>query len=321
MGDVSHPRRGERDQGRAADEGPPCGARRALGRGDPRDAHGPRAARARDSAARAGRRARQRPRPARAARARAHRHAAASAKALRALPTRCRTSTSCRRCAASPGSTSSPGRRGASPNCSRAGRTTSWSSACSRPRRASTAGSPPIAAARSRHLARRCQADQEPLRRHGERVVVAITAGALREWLLVHDELPTDPLLAMIPVSVRLPEEFGTFGNRVSMMTVPIPTNEQSRRTACASRTRRWTTRRRGTQDPAHAHAGGQRGDPAAHARPHRPDAAERRRRRRAASSAERRDLERPRLAGAAVLAARGWRRTTRCRSSPTGWG
>jgi diacylglycerol O-acyltransferase len=57
-------------------------------------------------------------------------------------------------------------------------------------------------------------------------VVVAITAGALREWLLVHDELPTDPLLAMIPVSVRLPEEFGTFGNRVSMMTVPIPTNE-----------------------------------------------------------------------------------------------
>ena len=57
-------------------------------------------------------------------------------------------------------------------------------------------------------------------------VVVAITAGALREWLLVHDELPTDPLLAMIPVSVRLPEEFGTYGNRVSMMTVPIPTNE-----------------------------------------------------------------------------------------------
>jgi len=57
-------------------------------------------------------------------------------------------------------------------------------------------------------------------------VVVAITAGALREWLLVHDELPAAPLLAMVPVSVRLPEEFGTFGNRVSMMTVPIPTNE-----------------------------------------------------------------------------------------------
>jgi WS/DGAT/MGAT family acyltransferase len=57
-------------------------------------------------------------------------------------------------------------------------------------------------------------------------VIVTITAAALREWLLTHDELPTDPLLAMIPVSVRLPEEFGTFGNRVSMMTVPIPTNQ-----------------------------------------------------------------------------------------------
>ncbi len=57
-------------------------------------------------------------------------------------------------------------------------------------------------------------------------VVVAITAGALREWLIVHDELPSDPLLAMIPISVRLPAEIGTFGNRVSMMTVPIPTNE-----------------------------------------------------------------------------------------------
>ena len=57
-------------------------------------------------------------------------------------------------------------------------------------------------------------------------VVVAICASALREWLIEHDELPTEPLLAMVPVSVRLPEEFGTFGNRVSMMTVPIPTTE-----------------------------------------------------------------------------------------------
>ena len=57
-------------------------------------------------------------------------------------------------------------------------------------------------------------------------VVVAMCASALREWLIEHDELPTDPLLAMVPVSVRLPEEFGTFGNRVSMMTVPIPTTE-----------------------------------------------------------------------------------------------
>ena len=56
--------------------------------------------------------------------------------------------------------------------------------------------------------------------------IVAITAAALRSWLLEHDELPDEPLLAMVPVSVRLPEEFGTYGNRVSMMVVPIPTNE-----------------------------------------------------------------------------------------------
>ncbi len=57
-------------------------------------------------------------------------------------------------------------------------------------------------------------------------VVIAICASAVREWLIEHEDLPTKPLLAMVPVSVRLPEEFGTFGNRVSMMTVPIPTTE-----------------------------------------------------------------------------------------------
>ena len=64
---------------------------------------------------------------------------------------------------------------------------------------------------------------------------------------------PTDPLLAMVPVSVRLPEEFGTFGNRVSMMTVPIPTNEHepAQRVRPGARgdgrrRRRGTTRRRG---------------------------------------------------------------------------
>ncbi len=67
-------------------------------------------------------------------------------------------------------------------------------------------------------------------------VIIAITAGAVREWLLEHDDLPAEPLLAMVPVSVRLPEEFGTFGNRVSTFTVPIPTNEHdpARRVQCA---------------------------------------------------------------------------------------
>jgi diacylglycerol O-acyltransferase / wax synthase len=57
-------------------------------------------------------------------------------------------------------------------------------------------------------------------------VVVAICAGAVREWLLERDALPEDPLVAMIPMSVRKRDERGTWGNRISMMVVPIPTNE-----------------------------------------------------------------------------------------------
>jgi WS/DGAT/MGAT family acyltransferase len=57
-------------------------------------------------------------------------------------------------------------------------------------------------------------------------VVVSICAGAVREWLLERDALPDDPLVAMIPMSVRRRDERGTWGNRISMMVVPIPTNE-----------------------------------------------------------------------------------------------
>jgi diacylglycerol O-acyltransferase len=56
-------------------------------------------------------------------------------------------------------------------------------------------------------------------------VVVAVCAGAVREFLLERDELPDDPLVAMVPVSVRGEDELGTFGNRISMMIVPIPTD------------------------------------------------------------------------------------------------
>ncbi len=56
-------------------------------------------------------------------------------------------------------------------------------------------------------------------------VVVALVAGAVREHLLVHDELPDDPLVSQIPVSVRTDEERGTFGNQVSIMAVPVPTH------------------------------------------------------------------------------------------------
>jgi WS/DGAT/MGAT family acyltransferase len=57
-------------------------------------------------------------------------------------------------------------------------------------------------------------------------VVVALCAGAVRRWLIEHDALPAQPLIAMVPVSVRTREQLGTFGNRISVMVVPIPTNE-----------------------------------------------------------------------------------------------
>jgi WS/DGAT/MGAT family acyltransferase len=56
-------------------------------------------------------------------------------------------------------------------------------------------------------------------------VVVTVCAGALRTFLSERGELPDDPLVAMIPVSVRTAEQRGTFGNRVSTMAVAIPTN------------------------------------------------------------------------------------------------
>jgi WS/DGAT/MGAT family acyltransferase len=56
-------------------------------------------------------------------------------------------------------------------------------------------------------------------------VVVALCATAVREWLIERDALPADPLVAMVPMSVRTEEQMGTYGNRVSMMIVPIPTN------------------------------------------------------------------------------------------------
>lgn len=57
-------------------------------------------------------------------------------------------------------------------------------------------------------------------------VVLALCAGTLRRHLSASDELPAEPLLAMVPVSVRTPEQAGTFGNRVSSMFVALPTDE-----------------------------------------------------------------------------------------------
>jgi WS/DGAT/MGAT family acyltransferase len=56
-------------------------------------------------------------------------------------------------------------------------------------------------------------------------VVVTIATGAVRRWLIEHGELPSDPLVAQIPVSVRTSEQAGTYGNRIMLMSTPIYTN------------------------------------------------------------------------------------------------
>jgi diacylglycerol O-acyltransferase / wax synthase len=57
-------------------------------------------------------------------------------------------------------------------------------------------------------------------------VVVTLCAGAVRRWLLARDELPAEPLVAQIPVSVRTSGEAGTYGNRILLMSAPLFTNE-----------------------------------------------------------------------------------------------
>jgi diacylglycerol O-acyltransferase len=55
-------------------------------------------------------------------------------------------------------------------------------------------------------------------------VVMAMCAGALRRWLADHQALPDQPLISMIPVSVRDPGSKGAMGNKVSAMLATLPT-------------------------------------------------------------------------------------------------
>jgi diacylglycerol O-acyltransferase len=57
-------------------------------------------------------------------------------------------------------------------------------------------------------------------------VVMALCAGTLRRYLELHDALPDKPLLAMVPISVRQPDEEDLFRNRVSALTCELATDE-----------------------------------------------------------------------------------------------
>jgi WS/DGAT/MGAT family acyltransferase len=58
-------------------------------------------------------------------------------------------------------------------------------------------------------------------------VVMAVCAGALRRYLEAHDALPTDPLVAMVPVSIRSGDERDKWTNRVSGIMARLPTDLQ----------------------------------------------------------------------------------------------
>lgn len=56
-------------------------------------------------------------------------------------------------------------------------------------------------------------------------VVVSMAAGAVRRWLIEHDELPDEPLVGQVPVSVRSSAQQGTYGNRILLMSAPLFTD------------------------------------------------------------------------------------------------
>jgi diacylglycerol O-acyltransferase / wax synthase len=57
-------------------------------------------------------------------------------------------------------------------------------------------------------------------------VVLAVCAGGLRTWLARHEALPDDPLVALVPVSIRTGKETDRWTNRVSMLSTLLPTDE-----------------------------------------------------------------------------------------------
>jgi WS/DGAT/MGAT family acyltransferase len=56
-------------------------------------------------------------------------------------------------------------------------------------------------------------------------VIVALCAGAVRRWLIEHDDLPGAPLVTQVPVSVRTGDQAGTYGNRILLLGAPLFTD------------------------------------------------------------------------------------------------
>jgi WS/DGAT/MGAT family acyltransferase len=56
-------------------------------------------------------------------------------------------------------------------------------------------------------------------------VALTIVGGALRTYLTAKNELPSEPLLALAPISVRTEEEQGQAGNQVAAMIVSLATD------------------------------------------------------------------------------------------------
>jgi WS/DGAT/MGAT family acyltransferase len=57
-------------------------------------------------------------------------------------------------------------------------------------------------------------------------VVLAVCAGALRRYLLEKNDLPDEPLVAMVPISIRAKEQQkDTLGNQLSAMFIQLATN------------------------------------------------------------------------------------------------
>ncbi len=57
-------------------------------------------------------------------------------------------------------------------------------------------------------------------------IVLALCSAALRQYLIEGNELPAEPLIAMVPMSVRAADQKGAMGNRVSQLLVRLATNE-----------------------------------------------------------------------------------------------